>query len=228
MTVISQPSVSFMRPNVPSRTGPKRLLSRRHILAGAALLIATWLTGESRAQESEADQKVWNAGAYSFSDELGGFRITSVSGTGTREDPIVIQEELESSSPVTLTIRTIRPIRPFDSSGFYANGILFMRIEALNNSGQAWVEFEFELQEIEGKASVFGDGLSFDQRRTDNVNISSDSFAEYSRDFEPYDRLRYTDGKVDPREVAGFSFLVTDYTPRWRFYLVQDPRIPSS
>ncbi|WP_108608812.1 hypothetical protein WHT83_11890 [Aminobacter sp. P9b] len=217
-----------MRPYVPCRTGPKRRHPRRHILAGAALLIATWLSDEGRSQETEADQKVWNAGAYSFSDELGGFRITSVSGTGTREDPFVIKEELQSATPVTLTIRTTRPIRPFDSSGFYASGIMFVRVEALNNSGQAWVEFEFELQELQGHASVFGDGLSFDQRRTDNANISSDSFAQYSRDFEPYDRLRYTDGKVDPRAVVGFSFLVTDYTPRWRFYLVQDPRIPSS
>ena len=25
-----------------------------------------------------------------------------------------------------------------------------------------------------------------------------------------------------------FSFMITDFTPRWEFYLVQDPRIPSS
>ncbi|WP_442866021.1 hypothetical protein [Aminobacter sp. HY435] len=217
-----------MRQYVPCRTGLKHAGSTSHFLAGASLLIATLFGGEGRSQETGADQKLWNAGAYSFSDELGGFRITGVSGTGTKDDPIVIQQELESSSPVTLTIRTTRPIRPFDNTGLYANGILFMRVEPLNNSGQAWVEFEFELQEIQGKASVFGDGLSFDQRRTDNVNIASDSFAQYSRDFEPYDRLRYTDGKVDPGRTATFSFLVTDYTPRWRFYVVQDPRIPSS
>lgn len=217
-----------MRQYVPCRTGLKHSHPTRHMLAGAALLIATCLSSEGRSQENGADQKVWNSGAYSFSDELGGFRITGVSGSGTREDPFVVKEELESSSPVTLTMRTIRPIRPFDSSGFYANGIMFMRIEALNNSGQAWVEFEFELQEIEGKPSDFGDGLSFDQRRTDSSNISSNSFAKYNRDFEPYDRLRFTEGKVDPGEAADFSFLLTDYTPRWRFYLVQDPRIPSS
>lgn len=217
-----------MRPNVPCRTGLNRFSPLCQTLAGASLLIAASLTTESRSQETGGNQKVWTAGAYSFSDELGGFRITSVSGKGTREDPLVIREELESSSPVTLTMRTIRPIRPFDSTGSYANGIMFMRIQAVNNSGQAWVEFEFELQEIEGKPSAFGDGLSFDQRRTDSANISSNSFSRYSRDFEPYDRLRFTEGKVDPRELADFSFLVTDYTPRWRFYLVQDPRIPSS
>ena len=118
----------------------------------------------------------WEAGAYSFSDELGGFRIVGVSGTGTKEDPIVIREEINSATPVTMVIRTVRPIRPFDYSGLYANGFLHVRIEVLNNSELPWIEFEFELQEHLGKASVFGDGLSFDQRRTDSGNISSDSF----------------------------------------------------
>lgn len=217
-----------MRQFVPCKTGLKRFSPTSHMLAVVSLLIATCLANEGRSQEIADGQKLWNSGAYSFSDELGGFRITSVSGIGTREDPLVIREELESSSPVTLTIRTTRPIRPFDTSGLYANGIMFMRIEALNNSGQAWIEFEFELQEIEGKPSDFGDGLSFDQRRGDSTNISSSSFSKYVRDFEPYDRLRYTEGKIDPGEAADFSFLITDYTPRWRFYIVQDPRIPSS
>ena len=49
--------------------------------------------------------KVWATGAYSFSDELGGFRITGASGIGTKDDPLVITEELNSATPVTLTIR---------------------------------------------------------------------------------------------------------------------------
>ncbi|QKC84701.1 hypothetical protein [Mesorhizobium sp. NZP2077] len=40
-------------------------------------------------------------------------------------------------------------------------------------------------------------------------------------------RLLFKDGKVDPLKTASFEFLVTDYTPRWTFYLVQDPRIPT-
>lgn len=172
--------------------------------------------------------KVWASGAYSFSDELGGFQITGVSGNGTRDDPFVISEELNSATPVTLTIRTTRQIRPFDSSGDYASGVTYMRLDVLNNSGQAWVEFEFELQEILNKPSVFGDGLSFDQRSKDGTNIRSSTFATFDRDFEPYDRLLYKDGKVDPLTTAQFSFLITDYTPRWTFYLVQDPRIPST
>lgn len=177
---------------------------------------------------AQKKQKVWESGAYSFSDELGGFRIRGVYGKGTRADPIVIDEEFSSATPATLTIRTIKPIQPFDSTGDYANGIIYMRINALNSSGHAWVEFQFELQEILNQPSVFGDGLSFDQRNKKPENIASTNFTVFDRDFEPYDRLLFTKGKVDPRETAEFEFLVTDYTPRWTFYLVQDPRIPSS
>lgn len=72
------------------------------------------------------------------------------------------------------------------------------------------------------------DGLSFDQRNRTPTNIASSNFAEFSRDFEPYDRLLFRRGMVDPLKSASFDFLITDYTPRWTFYLVQDPRIPST
>lgn len=197
-------------------------------MAGAAAFLAAILLTLGRVAAEEAPSKQWQAGAYSFSDELGGFRIAGVSGAGTKGDPIVIQEEMNSASPVTMVIRTVRPIRPFDYSGSYANGFLHVRIEMLNNSELPWIEFEFELQEQLGKASVFGDGLSFDQRRTDSGNIWSESFGQYSRAFEPYDRLLFRKGKIDHLDSASFNFMITDFTPRWEFFLVQDPRIPSS
>lgn len=188
--------------------------------------LAMLLAGSAFGQEGGS--KRWEAGAYSFSDELGGFRIVGVAGKGTKDDPIVIREEMNSASPVTMAIRTIRPIRPFDYSGYYANGFMHIRIEVLNNSKLPWIEFEFELQEQLGHASVFGDGLSFDQRRTESGNIWSESFGKYSRAFEPYDRLLFREGKVDHLTSASFNFMITDFTPRWEFFLVQDPRIPSS
>ena len=213
------------------RTVAKDVGLRRQAGAGAAawmvLLMAHSLPGAALAQAKD-DTKRWETGAYSFSDELGGFSIVGVSGTGTRADPIVIVEEMNSASPVTMVIRTIRPIRPLDQTGLYANGFLNVRIEVLNNSKLPWVEFEFELQEHLHQASVFGDGLSFDQRRTESDTISSPNFREYSRDFEPYDRLLFRNGKVDHLESATFRFMVTDFTPRWEFFLAQDPRIPSS
>ena len=194
-----------------------------------ALLIAAAAVSAISAQEATADgPEKWVAGVYSFSDELGGFKITGVSGTGSKDDPIVITEELNSASPVTLVIRAMTVMRPFTLGGDAQTGFTHIRFVTLNNSGLAWIEFEFELQEIKDVPSTFGDGLSFDQRRSENDYVSSDSFAEFSRDFEPYDRLRFRNGKVDPLATSTFNLFVTDFTPRSQFYIVQDPRIPSS
>jgi hypothetical protein len=179
--------------------------------------VAVFLFGAQAASAAE-----WRAGYYSFSDEMGGFTIDNVTGKGTLKDPVVLTETFTSSSPVTLVIRA-----DFYATGkFYMDGILYLRIVTRNGSGQGWVEFEFELQELLHQASVFGDGLSFDQRNTERDFVSSDSFARYSRDFEPFDKLLFTQGKIDPKETGTFSFLITDFTPRGQFYLVQDPRIP--
>ncbi len=164
----------------------------------------------------------WQAGPYTFSDELGGFLIRSVSGTGTRSDPVVLGEELESADPVILTIRARQPTVNF------TEGILYLRIVALNDSGHPWVDFMFELQSILDQPSVFGDGLSFDQSHTPSDFISSDSFTRYDRQLEPFDRLRFLDGHVDARHQATFDFLVTDFNPKTVFYLLQDPGIPAS
>ncbi|MBL8583416.1 MAG: hypothetical protein JNL61_14475 [Rhizobiaceae bacterium] len=171
---------------------------------------------------------VLQAGAYSFSDELGGFRLLSASGRGNGDDPFVLVQELESASPVTLVIRATKPIRPFDNSGLFASGFLAMRLEVLNNSGLPWVEFGFELQERLGEPSIFSDGLSFDQRKSESRGTSSDRFATFSRNFEPYDRLLFREGHVDAGQTVNFRFLITDFTPRWQFFLVLDPRIPAS
>lgn len=188
------------------------------------------LTDTVDANPRQVGERVlWDAGPFSFSDELGGFKITGATGKGTKEEPIVITQELLSATPVTMVIRAERPIRPYrPSTGEYVTNFTHFRTVILNGSAQAWIEFEFELQELQGKASIFGDGLSFDQRRADGVNVTSDRFAEFSRDFEPYDRLLFHNGKVDPREQVSFGFMITDFTPRWEFFLVQDPRIPAS
>lgn len=197
------------------------LISRRLFsLAGLSLLLPVSAAAE--------ENKVWRAGNYSFSDELGGFTIRSVSGKGTPEDPIVIEEELNSASPVTLTVRAAAIGDTASPQGNLATSSLFLRIIIVNGSGQSWIEFEFELQEILHRPSDFGDGLSFDQRRENSGSIGSSNFGKFDRDFEPYDRLLFTQGKVDISQSAEFNFALTDFTPRWRFYIVQDPRIPYS
>ncbi len=190
----------------------------------AGCLAAVTLTASADGGEG----RLWFTGAYSFSDELGGFLIRGVSGIGTKANPIVIEQEMLSASPVTLVIRVASKIRTDGPVGTFATGMLHLRIRSLNNSGIAWTEYEFELQEQLGIPSVHGDGLSFDQRRVNPENRSSDSFRIHDTDFEPNDRLVFSEGHVDPLETADFKFFITDFTPKLEFYIRQDPRIPLS
>lgn len=198
-----------------------------------ALLLSPLLMGQGSGGPGLAggpgDDGRWHAGPYSYSDEMGGFRIVGVSGTGTRDDPVQIAQEFESASPVTLTIRAERPIRlRGQPSAEVATGMIHVRIVAHNASGLPWIEFEFELQEQPGEPSTYGDGLSFDQRSRDTNTIASDRFGRWSRDFEPHDRLLFTDGHIDHRQTGVFDMYITDFTPKRTFYLKQDPRAPYS
>jgi hypothetical protein len=189
----------------------------------ATLLLCPVLMGQGPADDGR-----WHAGAYSYSDELGGFRIRSVTGSGTREDPVEIAQEFEKASAALLVIRAERPIRLHSTSPEFANGMIHVRIVVFNNSGLPWTGFEFELQELKGEPSTFGDGLSFDQRRTDGENLSSTAFRKYNRDYEPYDRVFFSDGFIDPLKSGVFEMFLTDFTPKRTFYLKQDPQAPYS
>src|SRR5262245_55087574 len=125
----------------------------RHLRILAALLSLSLISA------GPADDGRWYAGDFSFSDELGGFRILSVKGSGTGADPIEITEELHSTDPVTLVIRAAKPLQ-FQT---LLQGAFHLRVVTLNKSGSGWIGFEFELQEIRGKPSDFYDGLSFGQ-----------------------------------------------------------------
>src|SRR5262245_24184570 len=60
------------------------------------------------------------AGDYSFSDELGGFRLLSAKGTGTASDPVVVEEELEDVAAVTLVVRRIQSVAAGPRRELYA------------------------------------------------------------------------------------------------------------
>ena len=160
-------------------------------------------------------------------DQRRGRRAGSA-GLGTRSDPIRITKQVLSATPITLVIRATKPINPFAHPSTHATGTLHFDITIVNASGLPWIGAEFELQEIIGQASVYGDGLSFDQRRTSSYQTWSDRFAGNQQDFEPHDRILFHDGFVDPQEQARFQFLVTDLTPVATFYIRFDPRIPAS
>jgi hypothetical protein len=121
----------------------------------------------------------------------------------------------------------MRAAKPLESLKF-PEGAFHLRVVTRNKSGLGWIGFDFELQEIRGKPSDFYDGLSFDQMNPNPDFISSDRFAHFENHFESADMLRFDDGHVDPMDRAAFGFFITDLTPVPEFYLVEDPRVPSS
>lgn len=192
---------------------------RSSLLFGAFLALVVLASGPARAG-------VWVAGGYGFSDELGGFRLVSVSGSGSITDPIVIVEEITELDPVTLVIRDMGG-RPVDDEVIPVRQFLHLAVIkiVINGSGRVWAGFDFELQQDLKQPSVYGDGLSFDQMGAFAGGFQSDSFAVSRQVFEPYDRVRFQDGSVDPGATVRFRFFITDPTPVPEFYLLQDPQI---
>ena len=162
------------------------------------------------------------AGGHSFSDELGGFRLLSASGQGSAADPVVLVEEIDEAAPIRLVIR-----RQADAAGIWRRSLAPLHLVkvVVNRSVLAWGGFEVELQEIAGKPSTYGDGLSFNQFAAKPPDVSSDAFAHTNRLFEPADRILFENGFVDPDATAQFKLTITDPTPTPTFYLVQDPKL---
>jgi hypothetical protein len=194
----------------------------RQSLAPAAAIAAAFAAAGVAAPLSAAE---FSAGVYSFSDELGGFHLLSASGSGTTDDPIVVTEELTTIAPVTLVIRN-RDLK--SGSGLIGQSELTLVKKVVNRSRRVWGGFEFELQEVLGKPSDYADGLSFKQYASEPSDVASDSFAKNNREFEPYDRIEFQDGHVDPDATVTFKVTITDPTPVAEYYLVQDPNLLSS
>ena len=105
---------------------------------------------------------------------------------------------------------------------------LHLEIRSVNRSEAGWIGYHLELQEEIGKASIYGDGLSFNQLSRKSDNVLSSRFANHELEYEPGDRLIFRDGWVDRLDVVDFRFFVLDLTPTPVFYIHQVPRIPSS
>jgi hypothetical protein len=155
-----------------------------------------------------------------FSDELGGVRLESGWGTGSLDDPIVLVEEITGDGPATLVVRGMthrfgNRIRSHHEVGFALTKLV------RNGTGEPWSLFTLELREFFEHASPFGDGLSFGQASDVGRPFASDRFAETIETREPFDGVQFVDGLVEPGETVALSFVVTDTTPRWEFYLLQ-------
>jgi len=195
-------------------------MPRRHTycLARALLLAA------AAALLSPASAAEFFAGDYSFSDELGGFRLLGASGTGSMDDPVVVREEFLSVEPVTLVIRRHHEL---NIDRHPAQSQLTLVKEIVNLSDRIWAGFDVELQEFLDKPSTYSDGLSFKQFASQPQDVHSDTFTLNDRRFEPYDRISFRGGSVDPGGTVRIQLAVTDPTPVSEFYLRQDPNLVS-
>jgi hypothetical protein len=167
------------------------------------------------------------AGGLHFSDELGGFHLISVSGSGSLSDPIVVVEEVTEPGPVVLTIRGQQMIFSDDAPPRKAAFINLAVIKVvINSTQQVWTGYDLELEEELRKPSPYEDGLSFDQLGSfADEPFTSDSFALTHRLPEPYDRVHFYDGSVDPGAAVRFNLFITDPTPAPEFYLLQEPHL---
>ena len=73
------------------------------------------------------------------------------------------------------------------------------------------------------RPSVYTDGLSFDQPQTLARTARADRFAQTLQDDEPFDRIRFDGGSVDPAEHLRLDFDIVDVNGTAVFYLVQRP-----
>lgn len=196
--------------------------------ARSAIAIASFLAVTTAAVSAGDLPGAVPSPPYAFSDELGGFSIVTLGGVGTRADPVRIGQTFRTASPVTVVIRATLPINPFGRPEDYATGTIHVVLDVTNDTGIPWIGLELELQERFEQPSIYGDGLSFDQGRMAHEGATSSAFANAHYDFEPYDRLLFEQGVLDPRHRAEFRFLITDLTPIRTFYIRLDPRIPAS
>ncbi|MEZ5935770.1 MAG: hypothetical protein R3F54_28445 [Alphaproteobacteria bacterium] len=187
------------------------MLRRSILLAGLALLLMPSMP---------AGATELMLGGLVFSDELGGVRLLEGSGTGTLDDPVVLVEEITDYGPAVIVIRGMTArfgnrIKSQHDVGFAMTKVV------RNATSQPWTLFTLELREKLGQESPFGDGLSFGQASEAGRPFRSDRFEASLETGEPYDGVQFYDGVVEPGETVVLTFVITDTTPRWKFYLMQ-------
>jgi hypothetical protein len=164
----------------------------------------------------------WTLAGLSFSDHLGGARLLAASGRGTAADPIVLVEEITDAGPAVLVIENFRNggelISP--SRGFLSLSVVVM---VTNRGPWRWSGFDLELRITPDDPSIYSDGLSFDQPQTFQRLARADRFEQTVQEDEPFDRIRFDGGNVDPSQYLRLDFDILDANGRPVFYLVQRP-----
>jgi hypothetical protein len=202
-----------LRPTHPRGGAGRLVLGVRGLLLASLVLLASAADGRAAS---------WTIAGLTFSDELGGVRLIGVAGRGTPADPLVLVEEITGAGPAVLMVTNHRNggelISP--ARGFLA--LTLVKI-VINRGPWSWSGFDLELRTTPDQASVYSDGLSFDQPQTFRRLARADRFAQTVQEDEPFDRIRFDGGSVHPRRYLRLAFDVIDANGRPVFYLVQRP-----
>jgi hypothetical protein len=185
-------------------------------LPAAAGLVALAFGGWSAAAAP------MSAAGITFSDELGGFRILSVSGSGSTADPFVVVEEITGPQEAVLVITGLSAAFGNRVGTHHLTGFALRKV-VTNRTADVWNLFEMELRETLANRSPYGDGLSFGQASTIGRPFTSSNFALNHEVDEPYDSIAFREGTVRPDETVSFNLIVTDTSPISRFMLLQQP-----
>lgn len=162
-----------------------------------------------------------------FSDELGNFRLVSVTGTGTGEDPFVVTEEVTGPNDPVLVIEGFT--RDFGNPVGTQHTAAFAMVKiVINKTGRAWLGFQVELRELENRRSNYEDGLSFGQASVIADQYINSDLPRSQRLDEPEDSIGFGGDSILPDSEATFRFVISDMSPLYRFYLVQRPQQPLS
>jgi hypothetical protein len=163
-----------------------------------------------------------SAGGLTFSDELGGFNILAVSGSGSLDDPFVVVEEITGPQEAILVISGFSARFGNRVGTHHLAGFALTKI-VTNRTGDVWNIFEMELRETFAHRSPYSDGLSFGQSATVGRPFTSSGFALSREVDEPYDSVVFSEGAVPPGETVSFNLIVTDTSPVSPFLLLQQP-----
>jgi hypothetical protein len=163
-----------------------------------------------------------SAAGLTFSDELGGFTLVSVSGSGTIEDPFVVVEEITGPQEAVLVISGFSSAFGNRVGTHHLTGFALKKV-VTNRTADVWNLFEMELRETLAHQSPYGDGLSFGQASAVGRPFTSSTFAMNHEVDEPYDSVAFRDGSVRPGEAVSFNLIVTDTSPVSPFLLLQQP-----
>ncbi|WP_431854712.1 hypothetical protein [Azospirillum sp.] len=160
-----------------------------------------------------------------FSDELGGFRLLSASGSGTPEDPFVVVEEVTAPEQTVLTIRGSLEAWPgrlahnrigSDHPFGYA-----LRKVVINRTDSVWTGYDVELQQPLGQASTQDDGLSFGEGSAFQRYAHADLFRVARVVQKPLDSIAFSVGDVPPGGRIALDFVVTDIQERPAIFVAQ-------